>query len=522
MKSKIKKLARVTGISGTTVVALVLVGSLVVQAIAPLLIAGGAVALGGFLVGGYVEATSPDPGLNNDATELEIYQSALDLQAGEDSYLTVRENYNGDTKQVALGKVQFEICKSINKGDPESVAVSNATAAVNEYYSVQQYNNYQQWNAQIERINSTAHTELAADGSSDLFRTIGDPYNATDSEIEQYGSNWGPNTEIVYVDRTLPNGTTTERANALDGLMSDGQDIGQVRYVTNPDWTVAQNHGIVVKDPQTGSYTTVTDLQRYQDVVDATFTKATEVQNGIPQYAADIYSAVNSGTIDPTTHECVDPTVIAGQTPDDGSTALTFAAYAATAGGYTTSSQANVNVIDHTTGQTYDVIYFTNAQPSTTYDFDGDGNADELGWLTATYDASKATYNAADYAEPINVIIVNEDGTTKLATLDGEFTINSATSYVDGTQVDALAVNEYSQKTFDASRYIDENQAAQDAQNEYSDSDSNGAGGAPVECSTSFGGFCLDGVVTIATWVIAGIAGLVVLRALGIVGNLTD
>ena len=498
MNSKIKKLARVTGISGTTVVALVLVGSLVAQAIAPLVIGA---AYGGMVLGAVITTAltdAPDTtGLSATEAELEVYQTGLQIQSRADSYLTVRENYNNDTKQIAYGIVQAEIAESLKNNETEAVAASEAKAAVDEYYSVHQYNNINEWNAEWESVNATGHTLLDADGTDDY--TMAMRYSNDGATNLQ---KWTSATFIEYENVTLLNGTSIQRVSHVYNLeaVTASLTASEGGGANNP-WNAA------IKDPSDSALTNVTSVSRWESVFAQPDTKATEVKSGVDQYAADVYAAYSAGDLDGVS--IVDPTVAAGQMPDDGSSALTFIAYAAASSGHTTSAQLNVNVTDEVSGNTYDAVYFTSAVPTTTYDF-GDGS--EPAWLVGN------TYDAADYSEPVYIAYVDGNETT-VAELDGNYTINSATSLKTGEPVDAIrAAVDAKQKTYNASTFVDELQQAEQSQQEYDETNSNGAGGASEECSKSFSSFCLDDIVDIGKWALIGIAGIYLLQILGIVG----
>lgn len=499
MKSKIKQLTARLGISATAVVALLLAGTLVVQAIAPLVIGA---AYGGMVLGTVIATSLQEPtnvtGLNAQEAELEFYGDGLQIKSGQDSFLANSENALADSKQVALGKVQLEVCEAIKNGDSPAIAASNANASVNEYYSVHEYNQINRWNADWEYLNATAHTELDATGDS----TTNVVYAHHDS-TSQYAApfEWKPTTTLTYENRTLLNGTNVSVVNRLNDVTKEGSgSFSQSLFETDSvDGTEVYTEGRVM-DPEGTAEETTIDNARWQTVFDQPETKATEVKSSVDTYATDVDAAYSAGDLSGV--DCVDPTVKAGQMPDDGSSALTFLVYAAAAGGYETSAQSNINITDETTGTSYDAVMWTNAQPATNYTFN-ESEGPVSSWLVGN------TYNATDYTETIYIAYV--DGSeTKTAELDGGFTINSATSYTTGESVDAIrAVDDYKYKTYDATRFIDELQKTQQMIEDIESTQSSGTGGG------LFDGL-FDGLGPIVKWAVIGILGILGIRVLGL------
>lgn len=484
MKKSISIAGRTITVSA---VATVMLAAMVitVQAIAPVIFAG--VAVGSFLLG---YSLTDDPVNSTAQDELGIYQEGLTVGDRADSYLTVRENYNQDTKQVAYGKVQASICQDIKAGETEAVAASNAKSEVDEYYSVQQSNNINEWNAEWESLNATAHNELVVTANS---RTNIVKVENSDGTNDAY---WTTDKSLVYATETLLNGTSIQVVDQVEVVYDSGSNgIRDLRSpLTGSEWVNAE-----VVDPQDSSDTIVIDSGRWNAVFPQSETKATEVKSGVDTYATDVYAAYSAGDLEGV--PCQDPTVAAGSMPDDGSSALTFIVYSAAVSGYETSAQMNVNITDETTGETYDAVYFTSAQPTTTYDF---GNGSEPAWLVGN------TYNASDYAEPVYIAFVDSSGeSTTTAELDGEYTINSATEFDTGASVDAIqASNEYAQKTYDSTTFIEQLNDIQDQIDDLEDSESSGGSGG------AFDGL-FEGLEPIVKWAVIGILGLLGIKAFG-------
>lgn len=100
-------------------------------------------------------------------TELDIYNSGLQLQADSERQRTLYQNYLNDTESAAWMRAEMAIAAAYENGSSKSLAKSKAREAINDYYAVKQANLIEEWNGTITSahiLDRTAENETGIDG----------------------------------------------------------------------------------------------------------------------------------------------------------------------------------------------------------------------------------------------------------------------------------------------------------------------------------------------------------------------
>jgi len=110
--------------------------------------------------------------LKNDSAqqeELDIYNAALEQQANNEVFTDVSDNYLNDSRSIAWMHAETAIANAYKNGSSESVAKSEARAAVSDYYASKQVNMIERWNVSVASMLSAEEVAKNQSGVDDAF-----------------------------------------------------------------------------------------------------------------------------------------------------------------------------------------------------------------------------------------------------------------------------------------------------------------------------------------------------------------
>jgi len=274
-------------------------------------------------------------GLDQQDTEIELYQSAQNQKAASENYQTTLGNYLADTKTQAriIGKNAY--IRSLNNGSSKAAAKTDAKQAVTEYYTTKQVNllsQYEQSVSQWDYLRTQADTEGLQVGTDDYTKQNYVQGRTRDEEGRTW---WTLTTDPTYSNHVNYEGTARESVNLLNGTQTsaiahkwhfsrDNSGTSGTRTATITDqyakfddlsggggWFAAGDRLAVEGYASDVDRVIVVNQTRYSAQWSNIQSQEQQVRNDMDTLAENTYSAYQSGEIN--NSDLVDPYVLASQ-----------------------------------------------------------------------------------------------------------------------------------------------------------------------------------------------------------------
>ncbi|WP_256545929.1 hypothetical protein [Halobellus inordinatus] len=376
------------------------------------------------------------------------YAQALAVKDSADSYLTTQENFQQDTRKVAFTKAKIQLVNDLNNGSSESLAEANAHAEVEEYYSQIQYNVIQDFNSkvlQLQYLWTQTPTSIKVNGNTDYF-------------------GWD-NTTV-----TLANGTDI----TAYGVASTNGDYSYA-------FRIGTSKSIAVQDPDTGNWDTISDSQRWTDVVNGFGSQSDQVTSNMANITSGYYDEYQEGDLTSEDLARIDPTTIASEAATEYNStgyysyaAINLAAIGA-GGDLNTSHTVSVGstTLNGTLYYTADDI--TSFETGSTYDMDA---------------ANGTFYMAVQQSDGSKVVNLRKYGQN--------ITIKSATNTKTGESVQTTETQQYVYESTNATALQEELDRLRTLREEYEELATSDTGGGGVDGSSGLGAIDQNVIVVAA------------------------
>ncbi|KOX93413.1 hypothetical protein AMS69_05670 [Haloarcula rubripromontorii] len=274
-------------------------------------------------------------GLDQQDTEIELYQSAQNQKAASENYQTTLDNYLADTKTQAriIGKNAY--IRSLNNGSSKAAAKTDAKQAVTEYYTTKQVNllsQYEQSVSQWDYLRTQADTKGLQSGTDDYKQQNFVQGRTRDEEGRTW---WTDTSDPAYSNHVNYEGTVTESVTLLNGTQTsviahkwhfsrDNSGTSGTRTATITDqyaqfndlsggggWFAAGDRLAVEGYASDVDRVIVVNQTRYSEQWSNIQSQEQQVRNDMDTLAENTYSAYQSGEIN--NSDLVDPYVLANQ-----------------------------------------------------------------------------------------------------------------------------------------------------------------------------------------------------------------
>lgn len=413
--------------------------------------------------------------LSGDQTDVENltatdgYANGLALKDSADSYVSTTNNFVQNTRTVAMSKGKITLVYELNNENTSTVAKNSVNETVRDYYSRMQYQVIQDWNAKLTQIeylnNSGADIRLIrpdGSGSSTMAETEGQ-FNFGYTVPYQLA-----NGTVVDVKATDRGGSSSRVSPVANG--SEMFSVGKFQ----------------VKDPDTGTWTTMVDSTQYgyvtqggttwdlstadggswdgTDLLGQMQNQDQYVTDNLAPYVDEVYAQYNAGEINLTDMAQIDPSVIG----NEASTEFNSTGYYGHAAIMLASIGAAGNINHSHTIETGDGTSLNGTLYYTADDYP------TAGWQTGTQ------YNITDYNGTFYMAVQKDSGNgtiVNLADYGENFTIVNATNTKTGEAVNATKVQAYTYDSTNASALAEEIDRLEALRETYEEQSTSGGGG---------------------------------------------
>lgn len=299
------------------------------QAVAPLAVAAGALAIGylGWEVGNYLTGDSRDYGGYAEINVLqdELYSGALEMQSADERVMTSIQNNITNSENIALTKGKAAAVESMNNGDSESEAQTQMQNAIDEYYASIQENLLTHWSEQYTQLRDhiqavVDHPDGTVDNDSSIFqsRIDGGDWRADSTETSAHNPRLG--TYAAFFNTNEGDYTSENYAyDLLDGTTKavpitwgPNLEFSPSLIDGNPDhttWTAALVHN---SSAETAVYV---DTRPYNDAWDSIISSRDAVNSDLSGFVSDVYAQWEPGEIP--TEDLIDPITAATEFDQD-------------------------------------------------------------------------------------------------------------------------------------------------------------------------------------------------------------
>lgn len=350
---------------------------------------------------------------HENATEVELYNTAAQIEADSEQYRAVVENSVMDSGTPAMAKAEAAAIAEIDAGGTEAEVEQAAEDAVQDYYSRKQMNLIDQWNVEVLTL-ETMYVTLNASSVDNSFISHNETGSATPYEFTQVDGTTSPlvnGTEqfsygVEYESVDDPTGgTLTGTVHSGHGSFSTGERV----------------YGVEVDAIEGESAREFIYFDDYASTWQVIEDKSDQVEANAVLYADRVYNATQNGSADAS--DFVSGATLAQEYATDYNSTGFYSylvGFSATQGmAIPNLSTTSLMTIQTTTDIHQGLLMSQNAPDSGVW---------EVG----------ATYNALDIEG--KQFVATTDG--EVVELDGEFSITSMEG-PDGESVDTTTSQEF-------------------------------------------------------------------------------